>query len=315
MANIYRYKSIVLMWRQTAFGTAVTNFASPVLTAPVKCVITPVNEAIENPNKTGTIAPMNFSRIRGRGYVNVSIEGAFSTAYSEFWRALTGDTSSAYVIQDSTARDSYTIHNWRSATQADKVTDCVLKSFSITGESNGVVMFKAEFLGKAYTDNLTITGLTNYPTIAATDYDDLPFLFGNITVTTLCDASISYGTMYSFELTVENEFVKEDHQFLNNLALQGLPIIATTGTFKFSTIYDTGSTLLAEDHLNDQDVTEGKSVFALASGATSHTITLYGQVIEEEKPDPDRGLIECSFTVQLAGDSGGTHPALSVTVA
>lgn len=250
MANIYGYNGIVLGWRQAAFGTAVTNFTSPVLKAPCKIVITPVNEAVENPNKTGTIAPMNFSKIAGRGYVNVSIEGAFAPGYSELWRALTGDTSSPYTIQNSTTRDAYTFHAWRTSSLADKVTDCVMKSFSITGESNGVVNFKAEFMGKAYTDALTTTGLTNYPTIAATDYDDLPFLFGNMTVTTLVASSFAYDTMYSFELTVENEFAKEDHLFLNNLALQGIPIIGTTGTFKFSTIYDTGNGIPDEDAMN-----------------------------------------------------------------
>lgn len=306
MANRYGYTPILLFCK----GADLTRLEM----SPDKLTVRPVKSAIESTSKTGQLTEMSHETIGGRYYYEFTIEGELSPNNQSFLQYFQDK-------QDVTElAESYTIFRHYSATSADYLGKAYLRTYKLTGETNGIWRYEITGWAMEYLENEDVSvalDYPDYPTITADDYAVTPYLFGNTTIAEL--TSTTWDSAFNIELNMEFTFDDEKFMFANNNDLQTVSNNKFSGTLSFGTEYVVGKELDVDD-LYDGSATSGICEFAITDGLTpvvnQIVIISNGVISEYNRPDPDRQLYESSVTVRLQGwyDSGTYTQPIDITL-
>ena len=303
MANVVASKTVIVMGRETTYGTA---FTTPTVKLPDMMDYTFGEEQVIVPQKTQTLAPMIKTSQLGRIKPTVTLKGIWTDSHEEMFVACFGDTATAYVIgttdlAPNAAGYSYTIVQAVPASSSDlgdgvQATGCRLVSLTLAKEGE-YIGYTAVFDAKTIDDmvslgDYTLTGITN------TTYPELtPMLFRQVTAE-LHDTGTA-SNLLSFNLTITNEYASDDICFQNSQTRISQPKCGTTAILSVDVLYDTVFDAVVYDGLFNQTTYTDEIV--LTDGTNTHTITTEGQYTAYSKPDKEKCLFTSSFTKELTG--------------
>jgi len=317
MATVEANKTLIVMGRETEYGTA---FTTPTVKLPDMMEYSFGVAGIEVPQKTQTLEPKIKTSQAGRKSPTVTLSGILTENHQELLVAFFGDTAGAYVWQTSdvaadAAGHSYTIVQAIPLASGDLgdgvvATGCRLETLEIS-KNGEYVGYTATFRAKTIDDmvdlsSYTLTGISNttYPEIT-------PYLWQDVTCSLLDTAAVT--NLNTFGLTLTNTFMDDDPAFQNSQTKVRDYICSSGGQLTAEWVYDTVKDATVYDNLYSQ-TTQTDIITLVGDGAISDwAITTEGQYQEYTKPDKDKCLYMGSFTKQLLGDSSNTALSIAVT--
>lgn len=291
MANRYGYTPMLVWCADFDFTKSESS--------PDKLTVRPVKSAIESTSKTGQLTEMSHETIGGRYYYEFTIEGELNPRNQELL---------AYFDSNQTVGSGaspYTFVRHYSSTSADVLKNAYMRTYKLTGETNGIWRYEITGWALEYLENEDVSvalDYPDYPTITADDYAVTPYLFGNTDITWL--TTEAWTSAFNIELNMEFTFDDEKFMFANNNDLQTVSNNKFSGTLSFGTEYVVGKELVVGD-IYSNNSESGLCTFAITDGLTPVTneieIECRGVIAEYNRPDPDRQLYESAVTVRLQG--------------
>lgn len=308
------YRTVI--GKETALGSGKTNGVTDIawteLTVlPDKCEMVHAVTPISTGNKTQTGLPTLCETKPGYQMDTVTLSGVLSHEHEIILKAFFKDAASPYTMDSVPTLDGYVIMQvWSDDTStpfiADKAVGCQCVSFNITGTSGDMVKYEAVFTAQSITRRLATVAITGTdPGTACTT----GFNFGDVTGTLVFGDTTH---LKSFAISLQNNQVDDAAQFQNsNTRLQTIPM-NVSGTLNYVTnYYDTATDIAAETFLHG--TTENEEMIVVANNIKYWTITMFGQMTEYQRSDPDQQLFDNNVTERLIVPTSGYPINIAVT--
>lgn len=310
MASRYGHQPIILIGKESAYGTAQTT---PTIKLFDEFTCEDGIQDVEIKQKTGKMTQVLNSHVAGYSAPKCTITGILNSSSLTFLiQALTGGTSSPYTFAAADPGVSYTIYRAFPASSSDagdgdKLTGCVLESLSF-GNDSGKITYTATFRAKALDREADLSALV-LTTVTDTLWTSLvPFLWKAVTCS-LLTASIT--AMDSFTLDFTNEFADDDAIFQNAASKSADPICGYGGEFGATITYDSVNSLKAADYILDTtDLYD--DIISFINTEMTAVFTMKGRYSSFEMPEIDKCKYKCSFKKTLCSDDD--EDALSIAV-
>jgi len=306
MATRQRHNAILLMVKETEYGTAVTT---PTDKFPDQFVPNIDYNKIQLPYKTQTLEPQAASVVQGRQMHTFQTTGYLTASHGILFEAFF--SAATYALQTSDGGYSYTIYYAYPASSSDagdgfKCTGCRLQDLVLSKDGE-FWRYTATWRAKEIDPEQSLDGLTLTTITDTTAPEELPCLFQYTTCDLLDDAAVA--EMLDMTVELHNIFASDDVSFTNNQDRQRDVICGVNckisgrvlyDTVKDATVYDNIWGSLKEDKINILDGDD-----------EGFNIVTWGKYAGYTLPDEDMCLYETPFEKEIYGNSSNT--AITVT--
>jgi len=251
-------------------------------------------EGIDLGQKDNNIVRYDTNHIAGLKKPKVELSGEFTYNHKIMFLAMGMSLSvNDYTIDNANTTNSYTIIQQFAESEANKITGCVLESFTLSrgGPAEPITYtatFRAGTLDRENTDT--------YEAMAVVEND--VFLPQNSSAPSLGDGNIT--TVNSWELSLTRVFTDDKYLYQQSDVWTQALQCEIEGTFTATYQYDSSNDANVFDDLMTSAIPDVVTIKDAASGENTLAITTYGKYTDYTTPDPDRCIFEGNFTKKLA---------------
>lgn len=305
MANLYGYKTDLIIAPETTYGSKLTEWSSGVQAFNDTTIdMESSEEMIQRLIRSGTISETACENITGKVTASVTIGGVLThRMFEKLFQGLTLDNTATVSynsddVSQGNSGYSYTIMRRYSDSLADIATGCTLSSLEISTDDN-FVNFSATYEAKQVLRGASITAITG----------DAPVVVDCPTPIKLSDVNYTNTlniTPLSFSLTLNNEMDEDKINYGTSLTRTSCIVSKQTGSLTIDGIHNDTEALKPIGFESNFNIN--------VTGHGEFSIFLHTMVETVSVPDVERGVYVKEYGLKIVKGSGLYEPMYQVEI-